>query len=91
MIRNYLKIAFRNLVKNKVYSFINIMGLAVGMGVAMLIGLWINDELSFDKSFNNYNKLGQAYLYQTFNGIKGSQTAVPHPLAKELREKYPDF
>ncbi|WP_460474853.1 ABC transporter permease [Emticicia fontis] len=91
MIRNYLKIALRNLVKNKVYSFINIMGLAVGIGVAMLIGLWINDELSFNKSFDNYNKLGQAYMNQTFNGHIGSQTAVPHPLAKELREKYPDF
>lgn len=91
MIRNYLKIAFRNLIKNKVYSFINIMGLAIGMGVAMLIGLWINDESSFNKSFDNYNKLGQAYMYQTFNGHIGSQTAMPHPLAKELREKYPDF
>ncbi|RFS16302.1 ABC transporter permease [Emticicia sp. C21] len=91
MIRNYLKIAFRNLVKNKVYSFINIMGLAVGMGVAMLIGLWINDELNFNKSFDNYNKLGQAYMHQTFNGHIGAQTAVPHPLAKELREKYPSF
>ncbi|GAB3524160.1 ABC transporter permease [Emticicia fontis] len=67
------------------------MGLAVGIGVAMLIGLWINDELSFNKSFDNYNKLGQAYMNQTFNGHIGSQTAVPHPLAKELREKYPDF
>lgn len=91
MIRNYLKIAFRNLIKNKVYSFINIMGLAIGMGVAMLIGLWINDESSFNKSFDNYNKLGQAYMYQTFNGHIGSQTAMPHPLGKELREKYADF
>lgn len=91
MIRNYIKIAFRNLVKSKVYSFINIMGLAVGMGVAMLIGLWINDELSFNKLFDNYGKLGQAYMHHTFNGHIGSQTAVPHPLAKELREKYPDF
>ncbi|WP_337044694.1 ABC transporter permease [Emticicia sp. 17c] len=91
MIFNYLKIAFRNLIKNKVYSFINIMGLAVGMGVAMLIGLWINDELSFNKSFDNYNKLGQAYMNQTFNGHTGAQMAVPHPLGKELREKYPDF
>ena len=41
MIKNYLKIAWRNLIKNKVSSFINIGGLAVGMAVAMLIGLWI--------------------------------------------------
>ena len=46
MFKNYLKVVFRNLVRNKVYSFVNIGGLAVGMAVAMLIGLWIYDELS---------------------------------------------
>ena len=46
MIRNYFKIAFRNLVNNKVYSAINIGGLAVGMAVAILIGLWVYDELT---------------------------------------------
>jgi putative ABC transport system permease protein len=43
MIKNYFKIAWRNLVKNKVYTFINIGGLAVGMAVALLIGLWVYD------------------------------------------------
>ena len=46
MIKNYFKIAWRNLVKSKGYSAINIGGLAVGMAVAMLIGLWVYDELS---------------------------------------------
>lgn len=91
MLRNYIKIAFRNLVRNKVYSFINIMGLATGIGVAMLIGLWINDELSFNKSFDNYHKLGQAYMHQTINGQAGTQVSMAHPLGKELRENYPDF
>jgi ABC-type antimicrobial peptide transport system permease subunit len=91
MLKNYLKIAFRNLVRNKVYSAINIMGLAIGMGVAMLIGLWINDELSFNKSFDNYSRLGQAYMHQTFNGQIGSQMSMAHPLGKALRENYPDF
>ena len=68
MLRNYLKIAFRNLVKNKVYSFINIGGLAVGMAVAMLIGLWIWDELSFNKSFKNHEHIGQLYQNRTFDG-----------------------
>ena len=48
MIKNYFKIAWRNLLKSKAYSAINILGLATGMAVAMLIGLWIWDELSFD-------------------------------------------
>ncbi|MCU0326309.1 MAG: ABC transporter permease [Spirosomaceae bacterium] len=90
MLQNYLKIAFRNLLKNKVYSFINIMGLAAGMAVATLIGLWIWDELSFNKSFKNYSKLGQVQLYQTFNGQRGPQSAIPLPLAKALKN-YPDL
>jgi putative ABC transport system permease protein len=90
MFQNYLKIALRNLVKNKVYSFINIMGLAIGMAVATLIGLWINDELNYNKSFDNYSNLGQVRMYQTFNGIRGPQTAIPLPLGKELKN-YTDF
>ena len=59
MIKNYFKTAWRNLVKNKGYSSINIGGLAVGMTVAMLIGLWIYDEVSFDKSFKNHKRIAQ--------------------------------
>ena len=56
MFKNYFKIAWRNLIKNKGISFINIGGLAVGMAVATLIGLWIWDELSFDKQNKNYDR-----------------------------------
>ena len=91
MLRNYLKIAFRNLVKNKIYSFINIGGLAVGMAVAMLIGLWIWDELSFNKSFKNYERIGQLYQNRTFDGKIGTYNVVPMPLEKEFRTNYPDF
>ena len=61
MIRNYFKIAWRNLIRNKGYSAINIGGLAVGMAVAILIGLWIYDELSFNKYHKNYNGIGQIW------------------------------
>ena len=50
MFKNYFKIAWRNLLKNKFFSIINISGLAVGISVALLIGLWIWDEVSFDKA-----------------------------------------
>ena len=53
MIKNYLKIAWRNLIRNKASALINIGGLAVGMAVAMLIGLWIWDEVSFDSGYPN--------------------------------------
>jgi len=88
MIKNYLKIAWRNLIKNKVYSAINIVGLAVGMAVAMLIGLWVWDELSYNKSFRNYGQLAQVMQHQTFNGETGSQTSLPYLIGEELRKNY---
>jgi putative ABC transport system permease protein len=91
MIRNYLTIAFRNLVKNKSYSAINIGGLAVGMAVAMLIGIWMNDELSANKHHKNYETLYHVKLSQTFDGVRSTQDAIPFPLGEELRSKYPDF
>lgn len=91
MFKNYLKIALRNLLKNKVFSFINIAGLSIGMAVAILIGLWIWDELSYDKYHQNYDRLAQVWQFQTFNGRIGSQTAMPVPVGAELRNKYPDF
>jgi putative ABC transport system permease protein len=91
MLSNYLKIAWRNLLRNRVYSAINIGGLALGMAVAVLIGLWIHDELTFDRSFANYDRLGQVYMYQTFSGQRGPQDALPIALADELRRNFPDL
>ena len=91
MIKNYFKIAWRNLVKNKVYSFINIAGLAIGMAVAMIIGLWIYDEVSANKHFKNYSTLYQVMMHQTFDGKRGTQQALPFPIGEELKAKYPDF
>ncbi|MCE6992439.1 ABC transporter permease [Dyadobacter sp. CY323] len=88
MIRNYLKIALRNLSKNKVYSFINIVGLAVGIAVAMLIGLWVWDELSFNKYHKNHDRIVQAWISQTFNEQTGSGTAVSIPAVTEMATKY---
>ncbi|RYU96110.1 ABC transporter permease [Emticicia agri] len=88
MISNYFKIAFRNLLKHKGYSFINIFGLATGMSVAILIGLWIYDELSFDKYHKNYARVAQVMQHQTANGQVWSQNSIPFPLAKELRTNY---
>jgi putative ABC transport system permease protein len=91
MIRNYFKIAFRNLIKNKGYSAINIGGLAVGMSVAMLIGLWVFDELSFNRSHQNYDRIGQVWQFVSFDVEKAPYNVSPVPLADELRTKYPDF
>ncbi len=88
MIKNYFKIAFRNLVKNKAYSFINIMGLATGMAVAILIGLWIWDELSFNKYHQNYDRLAQVWQHNIYNGNIGSQISNPYLMADEIRNTY---
>ena len=88
MIKNYLKIAWRNLVKNKGYSLINIGGLAVGMAVAMLIGLWVHDELTFNKYHTNYDRIAQVMQHANFNNEVGTQTANPALMGPELRAKY---
>ena len=74
MIKNYFKIAFRNLLKNKGYSFINIAGLATGMAVAHLIGLWIWDELVYDKYHQNYDRIAQVWQHNIYNGNVGSHS-----------------
>ncbi len=91
MLKGYFKIAWRNLSKNKIYSIINITGLASGMAVAMIIGLWIYDEVSANKHFKNYESIYQVMMNQTFDGTRGTQTAVPYPLGEELKNNYPDF
>lgn len=90
MLKNYFKIAWRNLFKNKVYSFINVFGLAIGMAVTIMIGLWIADELSYNKYFKNYNSIAQVYQSQTFNSNTGTGPAIPRPLEMELRNNYGD-
>ncbi|NCD71347.1 ABC transporter permease [Mucilaginibacter agri] len=88
MLKNYFKIAWRNLIKNKAHSVINILGLSVGMAVTILIGLWIWDELSFNKSFANYNRIVQVMQHQTFNGVVGTQNDMPIPMGITLRQDY---
>jgi ABC-type antimicrobial peptide transport system permease subunit len=88
MIKNHLLIAVRTLRKNPGYSFINITGLAAGMGVALLIGLWIWDELTFNKYYRNYDRIAQVWQHNTINGVKGSGFANPHLMAEEIRNNF---
>jgi putative ABC transport system permease protein len=93
MIQNYLKIAFRHIVRNKVYSFINIGGLAVGMAVAMLIGLWIYDEISFDKYHQNYKDIAQIRGYSTDpnTGITDGSQSMQFPMGAVLKNNYKPY
>jgi len=88
MLKNYFTIAWRNLLKSKAYSAINIAGLATGMAVAILIALWIWDERSFNNYHKNHRDLAQVMTTQTFNGQTNTHNAVAMPLGAELRNKY---
>jgi ABC-type antimicrobial peptide transport system permease subunit len=67
------------------------IGLATGMAVAMIIGLWIYDEVSANHNYKNYDTICQVMMNQTFDGVRGSQQALPYPLGEELKSKIPDF
>ncbi len=88
MIKNYLKIAWRNLINNRFSSLINIGGLAVGMAVAILIGLWIFDELSFDRSFPNHDRIAAAMQNQWLNNETQTWNSEAITLGPALRANY---
>ena len=91
MLKNYLKIAFRNIIKHKGYSFINIAGLAIGMACCLLIALWVLDELSFDKFHENAPNLYRVEENQHYSGRIYHVTVTPYPLGPALKEEIPEI
>ncbi|NIG53038.1 ABC transporter permease [Chitinophaga sp. Cy-1792] len=91
MLRNYFKVAIRNLLKNKPYAIINIVGLTSGIVTVLLIGLWINDEWQFNKQFANYKQVAQVYQQTTANGNIGVGNNMPFPVAPTLRSDFGDY
>ena len=85
MWKNYFTVAWRNLVRGKLYSIINISGLAIGMAVAVLIGCWIWDELSFNTTHANYHRTALVGTQGSRNGERWTNLGIPIPLAGELR------
>lgn len=90
MIRNYFKIAWRNLLRNKSFSLINITGLAVGMASAMLILLWIHHEMSYDNFHLKKDRLYQVWNRYTVDGKVQSWPATPKPMALAIQRDYPE-
>ena len=91
MIRNYLKIAWRNLWRNKFFSSINILGLGLGMGCSILIMLWVQNELSMNAFHANGARLYIVTERQYYDGKVHGQYAVPGVLANELKRQIPDI
>ena len=85
MIKNYIKIAWRNIIGNKVYSALNIVGLGAGMAVALLIGLWVNYQYSFDKFLPNGDRLYQVKRNFNSNGDTLTFNSTSLKLANTLR------
>jgi putative ABC transport system permease protein len=88
MLRNYFTVAWRNLVRSKWYSLINTLGLSIGIAVALLIGMWIWDELSYDHYYANHSRITEVMTTQTFNAHTGTGAATSLPLAPALRAHY---
>ena len=91
MLNNYFKIAWRNLVRNKSFSVINISGLAIGMASAMLILLWIQNEVSYDQFHAKLNRLYEAWSNDKINGSIRSLTNTPEIMAPALKKDYPEI
>jgi putative ABC transport system permease protein len=91
MIKNYLKIAWRNLVKNKAHTFINIAGLSVGLACSLLILLWVQNELSIDAFHKNGDRLYSVYERQYYDNKVHGQYNTPGLLANELKKQIPEI
>ncbi len=92
MIRNYLKIALRNIKRFPAHSILNIIGMAIGMACSILILLWVQDEWSYDRHYKNADNLYRVIEKQNLPGGKTQELAVaPTPLANILKQEYPEI
>jgi putative ABC transport system permease protein len=90
MIRNFFIIAWRNLVRKKSFSFINITGLAIGMAAAMLILLWIQHEVSYDNFHEKKDRIYQVWNRYTIEGKTNCWNNTPYPMAAAIAQDYPE-
>ena len=88
---NYIKFAFRNLVRNRSNAIINIAGLTIGLASFIVIALYIQDELSYDRYHKNADRIYRVIQQGDFNGIVETSTSCPFPLSDELMESFPDL
>ncbi|MDQ1089791.1 ABC transporter permease [Siphonobacter sp. SORGH_AS_1065] len=91
MFINHLKIARRNLSRHKVFSMINVIGLALGMAGSLLIYLWIRDECSIGTHYKNASHLYRIYERQFRNGEVSASTGTPALLPPELKQQFPEI
>ena len=91
MIKNYLKVAWRNLKKNKIFSFINVFGLAIGLTCCMLISLYLYNELSYDTYHKNISRLYQFGTIFVKEGKEERMANTPAPMANAMQMEFPEI
>jgi len=91
MIKNYFKVAWRNLLNNKAFASLNIIGLAIGMATAILIGLWLADEVSYDHYNVHHKSLAQVMITQSHKGDSYTGSTIAMPLGAALQSKFGDL
>ena len=91
MFKNYIKVAFRSLMRRKAYALINILGLSIGLAVCLILFLTINTELSYDAFHHKSDRIVRITQIHERNDGNFFQPYMPYPAAKALRENVPDF
>jgi len=91
MLKNYLRIAFRNLTRNRLSAAINIGGLAIGMAVAILISLWVYNETTYNHQYRNHSRIAAVFQNQDFNGKIDTWPGQAWELGPELKTGYSDY
>jgi putative ABC transport system permease protein len=90
MLKNYFKIALRNLQRNKIFSAINIFGLAIGIATCLIIMLFVNNELGYDRFNKKANRMVRVYFQGSVQGEKMKESSVMPPVAQTLKRDYPE-
>src|SRR6185437_15386897 len=90
MLKNYFKTALRNIRKNKLFSFINILGLSLGMATCFIIMLYVHDELSYDKFNKNATDIARVIFKADINGGKINESVTMPPVAQTMKNDFPE-
>src|SRR4051794_22454828 len=90
MIRTYIRLAFRSLWKNKMFSFVNVFGLAIGLTSCLLISMYLYQEFSYDTHQQFGDRLFQVGTVSINEGEASRQATTPAPLAAAMQQEYPE-
>ena len=91
MFKNYFKTSWRNIIKDKGYAGFNILGLAIGMAVALIIGLWVQYQFSYDRFLPGYQRAYQTMVRYSRNGVADAGEATCLPLADAIKKNVPQI